>query len=110
MPNPPPSDPVNAVPGRRSKSSRHCSVALLIFGLLFASLSARATTTTYTDSTAFGLALPGPSTTLDFEELAAGTLIPSGSTEQGITFTYAIDGLSLKVTDAFDPAAGSPPV
>ena len=51
----------------------------------------RATTTTYTDSTAFGLALPGPSATLDFEGLAPGTLIPSGSTEGGITFTYAID-------------------
>jgi hypothetical protein len=68
---------------------------------------ATTTTTTYADSTAFGLALPGPSATLDFEGLTAGTLIPSGSTEGGITFTYAIDGLSLKVTDAFDTTSSA---
>ena len=79
----------------------HCVAVLAAMGLTVPG-SGKASTTTFTDSTAFGLALPGPSVTLDFEGLAAGTLLPSGSTEGGITFTYTIDTLSLKVTDAFD--------
>ncbi len=63
---------------------------------------ANAVTTTYTDEASFLAALPGPASTLDFESAPAGTLIPSGSSLGGVTFTYSIFGLSLKVTDAFD--------
>ncbi len=45
---------------------------------------ARALTTTYTDEAFFLAALPGPASTLDFESVPAGTLIPSGSSLGGV--------------------------
>ncbi len=51
-------------------------------------------TVTFTDSASFFAALPGPPQTLDFEGLAPETLLPSGSTVDGVTFTYSINGLT----------------
>ncbi len=68
--------------------------------------SAAALTTTYTDESLFVAALPGPGTTLDLESLAPGTLLPSGSTVGDLTLTYAIAGLTAKVTDSFDTTSG----
>ena len=74
--------------------------------LLLAAAPAHALTTTYTDSAAFNAALPGAASTLDFDSLPSGGLLPSGTTRDGVTFTYSIDGLTLKVTDAFDTTSG----
>jgi len=75
--------------------------------LLLSASAAHAVTLPYTDSASFLAALPGAATTLDFEGVAAGTLLPSGSTLDGITFTYALPPETLKVTDAFDATSGS---
>ena len=88
------------------RCARHYPAALAAL-LAFVATTATASTVTYTDSASFFGALPGPATTLDFEGLAAGTLLPSGSTVDGVTFTYAIDGLTLKVTDSFDTTSPS---
>ena len=63
--------------------------------VLVTAASAQALTTTFISSPAFDSALPGPPSVLDFDSLAAGTLLPSGSTQDGVTFTYTIDGLTL---------------
>jgi hypothetical protein len=52
-----------------------------------------------------GVLLGGPGT-LDFDSLPPGTLLLSGSAQDGGTFTYAIGGLTLEVTDAFDTTSG----
>jgi hypothetical protein len=44
---------------------------------------------------------------LDLEALPAGTLLPSGSTVQGVTFSYAIDGLTMQVVDTFSTTSGT---
>jgi hypothetical protein len=44
---------------------------------------------------------------LDFDGLAPGTLLPSGSTQGGVTFTYAIAGLTMKVVDTFSTTSGA---
>jgi hypothetical protein len=78
----------------------------LVLTSFFASV-AHSATTTFTDPVAFAAALPNQVSTLDFDSETAGTLIPSGSSLDDITFTYAIAGLSLKVTDAFDTTSGA---
>lgn len=83
---------------------RRC--VLLLVALLWASAS-HALTIPYTDSASFLGALPGPATTLDFESVAAGTLLPSGSSLDGITFTYSIPPETLQVINAFDTTSGS---
>ena len=80
-------------------------VGLLGLALLCASVSHGATIT-YTELDGFLADLPGPAAVLDFESLAAGTLLPSGASADGITFSYAIDGLTLKLTDAFNTTSG----
>jgi hypothetical protein len=52
----------------------------------------------YTDQPTFNAALPGASIALDFDSAAADSLIPSGSALDGITFSYALDGVQLKVS------------
>ena len=54
----------------------------------------------HTDQAAFNAALPGVSTTVDFDSATADALIPSGGSVDGITFSYALDGTSLKVSAA----------
>ena len=82
-------------------------VLVAVSGILTTASAGRAQLATFTTSESFFNALPGPPQTLDFDALAAGTLIPSGSTESGITFSYAFDGESLMVTDFFDTTSGS---
>lgn len=74
---------------------------------LLAAAPASAVTLTFTDSASFLAALPGPPSTLDFESLAPGTLIPSGSGTGGITFTYSLGGETLKVVDVYDTTSGT---
>jgi hypothetical protein len=63
---------------------------------------------TFTDQAAFLAALPGAANTLDFDSQAAGTLIPSGSTIDGVTFNYDFGGVSLAVTDGAQYGGGGP--
>jgi len=77
---------------------RHILVIVLgIVGVLLFGMT-HATPQLYTDQTAFNAALPGVSTTVDFDNVAADTLIPSGGSVGGITFSYALDGANLKVS------------
>ncbi len=95
-------------PGSRSAGRARAIgsvLGLLAAGLL--STPAGATPVTFTNQAAFTASLPGPATTLDFDGLSAGTLIPSGTTLDGITFDYDFGGVSMKVTDVFDTT--SPP-
>jgi len=63
---------------------------------------------TFTNQAAFLAALPGPANTLDFDSQAAGTLIPSGSAIDGVTFNYDFGGVSLAVTDGNQYGGGGP--
>lgn len=79
-------------------------VFLLVMVLLPS--ASRATTTAFADSASFLSALPQSPGILDFESLTPGTLLPSVSVLDGISFTYLIDGLTLKISDAFDTTSG----
>ena len=80
--------------------------ACLVTSLFTNNLSAA--TTTYTDQAAFLAALNGPANTLDFDSAASGSLIPSGSSLGGITFSYTFGGSSLAVTDGNQFGGGGP--
>ena len=73
--------------------------------------TAQAALVGYTDRSAFDTAvaaLPSVGTsTLNFDSLAANTLIPSGAVAGGITFTYNFGGVSLQVTNGA-PTTSSP--
>jgi hypothetical protein len=71
--------------------------------------AAPAAVTAYTERAAFDAALAGheDAHVLDFEGVAPGTTIASGSALAGVTFEYAIEGLELLVTDAFAAVSGS---
>jgi hypothetical protein len=86
----------------------HLPGSLCAAAVVFASSTANAALVTYTDQAAFMAALPGPASTLDFDSLAAGTLIPSGSAVGGITFTYDFGGTQLAVTDGNQFGGGGP--
>ena len=70
-------------------------------------LSANAAIVTYTDEASFLAALSGPASTLGFDSTAVGTLIPSGNSLGGVTFTYNISGLDMKVVNDFDTTSPS---
>jgi hypothetical protein len=70
--------------------------------MLVLSVSANAAIITYTDETSFLAALSGPTSTLDFDSTTVDTLIPSGNSLGGITFTYNISGLDMKVVNDYD--------
>jgi MYXO-CTERM domain-containing protein len=91
------------MPQNRDVRSRR--VYLLTINLLLAcaaSSPAAAAPEIYTDKAAFLAALPGPEATLDFDEVAAGTLLPNGSALGGITFSYDFGGVQLLISDVFD--------
>jgi len=69
---------------------------------------AHAAIITYTDQVTFLTALPGSASTLDFDSVAAGTLIPSGSAVGGITFSYDFGTTSMAVTDGNQFGGGGP--
>ncbi len=89
---------------------RHASVnALLggsVFYLLTCAIAAQAAPNAFTDRGAYDAAVAGlanvGTTALDFDNLTAGDLIASGDAVGGITFTYDLGGLSLRVTDGAD--------
>ena len=59
---------------------------------------AQATPAVYADQAAFTAALPGAATSIDFDAEPADSLIPPGGSVDGMTFTYALDGVALKVS------------
>ena len=62
----------------------------------------------FTDRTNFLAAIAGlADETLDFEAMAPGTSLPSGSAVGGITLTYTIAGLDLAVRDDYGTTSGS---
>jgi len=76
--------------------------AVLLPALLVASTSHAITSfTTAADFEASLPSTPGIGR-VDFEGLSPGSLLPSGTSIGGITFTYSIDGLTMRVTDRFD--------
>ena len=94
---------------RRFRSLLTVVAALSLWGV---TLPSYAVTLTFTNSAAFLAGLPGPASTLDFDGLPVGTLVPSGSALNGVTFTYAIiDGfggqLDMAVVDDFATTSGS---
>ena len=61
---------------------------------------------TYADPTPINASLPGPAQVLDFDALAPGTLLPSGSTQGGVTFNYAIARLTAACAPGLCPVWG----
>jgi MYXO-CTERM domain-containing protein len=65
-------------------------------------MGARATPVAYSLPTSFGTAVAGisgaSSQTLNFDSQAAGTVIPSGGSDGGITFTYNLGAVQLQVS------------
>ena len=75
---------------------------LNIFLLFFFISTAQAATVTYTSQTSFLNNLTGTSQTIDFDSQSSGTVISSGSSVDGATFSYAITGgASIMIDDAF---------
>ena len=70
-----------------------------LLGLICLSGHANATTTTFTDSASFFAALPGSSSTQDFEGIPALTLIPDGSKLDDITYTSNVREGDLSVSN-----------
>ena len=66
---------------------------------------------TFTDRVSFNNELSNSSISdvrvLDFESSSPGDLLPSGNSLGGITFTYAIDGINMKVDNQFDTTSGN---
>jgi hypothetical protein len=84
-------------------TNRWLPLALALLALLPAQAA-----TFYTSPTDFGAAIAGlPSSTLDFESSAPGTLLPDGSTSNGITFNYTIFGLNLTVVNNLPATSGT---
>jgi hypothetical protein len=79
----------SAIPNRK--------IILAIAGCLLSGL-VQAAPQVYTDQATFVAALPGASSTVDFDSATADSLIPSGSALSGIAFSYALDGVQLKVS------------
>jgi len=86
-------------PGDGEGAVKRIVLALMLLAVVPA---AQAATITYTDFASFSGAVPGPVSTLDFDGLASGTLIPSGTTLDGVTLSYAIGGETLMVTSTYD--------
>jgi hypothetical protein len=82
----------------------------LLLGLLLlgSGAPAGALPVAYTDEAAFSAALPGPAVVADFDGIAAGTVIPSGGSADGITFSYDFGGVDLIVTDGDQAGGGGP--
>ena len=77
-----------------------CRIAVGALAAIVFAPAAMATPVTYTSSTDFQAALPGPDTTVDFDFPAtAGTTISSGGSIDGLTLSYSLGGVLLAVTD-----------
>lgn len=63
---------------------------------------------TFTDPAAFNAAIRGTTiSTLTFDGLSTGTLIPPGTNLGGITFTYDLGGRQMAVASNFDTTSGA---
>ena len=84
-------------------------ICVVLSFISIASYPLSAATITYTNESAFLTALPGAASTLDFDSTTASTLINSGSSLGGITFTYSIGPPPIKmmVTDDFLTTSGN---
>ena len=74
-----------------------CSLVLLLW-----SLTVFAAPTVYSDRSAFDAAQTGTVSTLDFDTETPGSLLAPGTNLDDITFTYALDGVSLKISSVAD--------
>ncbi len=88
------------------KAHHHWALAALSV-VIFAS-TGHAAPVTYTNQADFLAALPGPASTLDFDSVAAGTLIAPGGAVGGITFSYNFGVTSMAVTDGNQFGGGGP--
>lgn len=61
----------------------------------------------YTGRSAFDSALPATAVVADFDGVQSGTVIPSGAAVDGIAITYALGGVSLKVTGLYPAVSGA---
>lgn len=93
----------------RRTTASHVRVALACTATAWLSVAADAEVTTYTDRDAFEAAVAAlePRASLDFDTLAGGTLISSGTTVGDFTFSYAIAGADLVVVNAFPTTSGA---
>jgi hypothetical protein len=62
---------------------------------------------TFTAKADFLAAITTGTRTLDFEGLSAGDAIPSGTTVDGITFSYVIPGFTMAIDDTFSTTSGN---
>lgn len=76
--------------------------------MLYFSSASNAALVAYTDQSDFMAALTGTSTTLDFDSLTTPTIINSGDTLDGITFTYNFGSTDMVVTDGNQFGGGGP--
>src|SRR5262245_18149084 len=88
-----------------ARSAQHLVLLAAALGL---AAPAGAVPTVYTSAAAFFGALPGASTTADFDGLSSGDVIASGGSADGITFTYDFGGIDLIVTDGTAAGGGGP--
>jgi hypothetical protein len=100
----------STMPRPRAWASRRLVGGLAVLGWLWGGV-AQAALLTFTDQALFQNAIsssPGQST-LDFEDppLAAGTTLMSGDSAGGITFTFALGGLDVIVTNQFHTTSGT---
>lgn len=77
-----------------------------LFSVICLSGYANASTMTFTDSASFFAALPGPSSTQDFEGIPAFTVIPDGSSIDNITYRSNILTGDLTVNNFVSTTSG----
>ncbi len=87
---------------RSSMSKLHLSSTLCAAIVAFACSISNAAPIIYTDQAAFMASLPGSASTLDFDSLAANTIIEDGSSVDGITFNYDYGTVQMQVGNVFD--------
>jgi hypothetical protein len=85
------------------------SVGIVALASVVFSTASHAITTTYTTESSFLAALPGAASTLDFDSTASGTIINSGDSVGGITFTYSIGPppINMAVVSDFETTSGT---
>ncbi|HJV63002.1 MAG TPA: PEP-CTERM sorting domain-containing protein [Albitalea sp.] len=82
--------------------------ALCALSLALCAGASHAALTAFTSRSAFDAAISGLAAvqTEDFEGLSAGTTFASGAGANGLTYSYAIPGYSLQVSDTFGTTSG----
>jgi hypothetical protein len=81
----------------------------LLIAVVAGAPAARSATTTYTTQAAFASAIAdlGTNADADFDGFLDGTVIPSGTTTGGVTFTYSIgDNLQMVVVTSYSTTSG----